>query len=168
VPVTYYALDLERREIPHTLKDVSRSLGSKLDGQVGVRGMERMTAASSSTHHPAIQETIRRVPLTTLTTSEDSRTPRPSSPTLSEPVIGNRTTSDSALFTEQGQASTFSSRPEQEQERKSNGQTFRSPSPNPEFGDQDSAAAQPPLYFKLPRSSIGDLPRSETKELPSP
>ena len=39
-PVTYYALDLERRELERTLNDLTMSeVGTVLEGQVDVKGM---------------------------------------------------------------------------------------------------------------------------------
>ncbi|KAG8868209.1 hypothetical protein FRB97_002624, partial [Tulasnella sp. 331] len=187
-PITYHALDLERRELLRTLDSLSDSIGKELKGKVDARGMwgtydggidfirngGLLTIDNSSnamTDDPERSPTTRiqgicsnqyeprKAPL-----NPSDETPRPSSPALSE---DNRTEADSTLFTEHGgthktttTASTIPS--EHGQNTKARGLRSRSISPV-RFGEEE-AASYPPLHIMFLGSSIGNFPRPDAAE----
>lgn len=179
-PITYYALDLERKELLRTLDFVSSNIGTKLSGRVATKGMwgtydgglafirtgglvkdatpeddENRVAQSCG------ETNIKELHPVFTTTSSQTPTPRPGSPAVEEDDA--HSSSDRLSGSYDHEASTNmsthtppTSHPAEEEVRIN---ISRPASPTSQYGD--ASAEHPPLHILFLGSSLGNFPRPD-------
>ncbi|KAG8923205.1 hypothetical protein FRC01_013058 [Tulasnella sp. 417] len=178
-PITYYALDLERKELLRTLGVVSSTIGSNLAGRVATKGMWGTydgglafirtgglvkDATPEEDDNPAAQRCeeakIKELHPVFTTTSSQTPTPRPGSPAVEDDDAHSASDRLSGSY-DHGASTNMSthtpptSHPAEEGVRIT---VSRPASPSSEFGD---SAEHPPLHLLFLGSSIGNFPRPD-------
>ncbi|KAG8951718.1 hypothetical protein FRC04_005739 [Tulasnella sp. 424] len=180
-PITYYALDLERKELLRTLGVVSSTIGSNLAGRVATKGMWgtydgglAFIRTGGLAKDTALEDDVDRItqrcgeanikdphPIFT-TTSSQTPTPRPSSPAVEDDETHSASDHHSGSYDHDASTNMSTHTPLTSQPAEEEGiriTVSRPASPSSQFGD--TSGDHTPLHILFLGSSLGNFPRPD-------